>query len=297
MFVQLALLFLLFYSNSTENVVHFRPTHAPQALVLCLEKYFQNFFNSNPDTLRSLLLLRRPVIETELEEYFYSIVSESSEWKSVLWNIDCLETDVAEELSQNLNSVIFLTTQDLSDHDFIKRILDLNTFMHVILTDTEELDTFEFDRAINSVFHYFQSNINVIALRKNENANAHEKSLIWKMLKFKRQNCSWSNFEAVTFEECFTSGTNVYFEDKTITNVTSKECPIYVSGINNIPYAYYDKAIGFYKGIDYNLVKFIANRLNKDLEFYYMNDSEFSEFSKALLVPTDSRRVPILRLV
>lgn len=291
MLLQVTLLFLLFYSNSTEKVVLFKPTHTPEALVLCLQKYFQDFFNSNPDTPRSMTLLRRPVIKTELEEYLYATVIQSSEWKCIVWNIDHLEAAIAEKLSQNSNIVILLTVQDLGDPEFIKRILYLNTFTHVILIETEELHEFEFNKTVSSVFHYFQASINVLALRKNENGS------FWKMLKFRRQNCSWSNFEAVTFKECYTLGMNVYFESKKITSFTSNECPIYVSGINNNPYSYYNEVKGFYKGIDYNLVKFIANRLNKELEFYYMNDSEFSEFSQSLLVPTDFYRVPILRLV
>lgn len=294
MLLQITLVFVLFNFSDAKLALNSQPPNYPQSSALCLQKYFEIYFNSNSDMPRYLTLIHRPAaIDEELEENFYAKSNENIEWKIVVWRVDELLRNITEELNQSLNSVIFLRLQDLSDLSSFKNIRSsLNTFIHIILTGSEELDDSEFNEAIRILMNYFESKTNIITLRKNK-----ENSFIWKMLKFIRQNCSWTSFEAVTFEECSISGNISDIEYKSIKDAESKECSIYVSGINQNPYTYYDRIKGFYKGIDYHLVRFIAHRLNKPLEFYYMNGSEFENFSAALLSQTEFQRLPILRLV
>lgn len=118
--------------------------------------------------------------------------------------------------------------------------------------------------SIDGIFLKFKANMrnNVIVIAKIAMNR-------WHFHRFNEFGCSENSAKSVeVFAECDESDSSenlTYFSNHTKLN--GKKCPLTVAATKYEPFTYYDESKGFYKGIDYFLVKAIAQQLQIDVNF------------------------------
>lgn len=116
---------------------------------------------------------------------------------------------------------------------------------------------------ITLVFSKFEEPVrsNVIVIAKIGNA-------LWHFYRFIEFGCTKKSAESVVnFAECDEMESENLKYLKTSTKFNGKKCPIIVAATTFEPFTYYDDSRGFYKGIEYSLVKTIARQLQIDVKF------------------------------
>lgn len=151
-----------------------------------------------------------------------------------------------------VDSNVLITVSVANFRDFASGFTMGNAY--VILTDEDPSP-----ETISGIFFRFQVKVrgNVVIMGKSTASRWH----LYRFSEFQYANSSANPVQV--FAECANSHLTHLLNDSS----RERKWPLTIAVKKYEPFAYYDASVGFHKGIDYSLVKSIAERLELDVHF------------------------------
>lgn len=171
------------------------------------------------------------------------------------WSITILKnTNTISAQETHPGTDIIITT---SVATFSRTPIELTTGRaHVILSD--ERPTID---AVSLVYSKFDKTLrsNVIIIAKVGKA-------MWHFYRFYGFDCTINSAgSVVAFAECDKNESRNLTYSRMPTKIVATKCPVIIAAMEFQPFTYFDESRRFYKGIDYFLVKNIAQKLRIDV--------------------------------
>lgn len=249
--------------------------------VNCIITYLESVLHSQNTKNRMIYGIANLIEMDEIEQQFFKTVNEHSNWLVQILSVNNeSNSDIVENTRDFLKSerniknfVCFISA--MTAKQVLKQLYGLvskKDFVHIILTANEVAS--EMNRVVKLIFVYFKNNANIIT----QNQNGSE----WHVISNRNHNCpeGMRNFEIIANYSC-----NKVSCSSSWTNEPYR--PLKVGSINWEPFMYYDKSMGFYKGIDYFLTKTIAEYLNISITFVSYDLSEYPEINDTVEIYDD----------
>lgn len=256
----------LVYSSPLDHIQH--ESNNNEA-IKCIDSYFQ--FNFQTRTMPQIYIVQEPnAYQTQMEKQFYKFSNIIIDNPITIIDFNAENTTRIPNENVKKIFIIFLSVDDMKTLLNFRMTNNPNSFLYVMISDAENLNEGEkmiqLEKIFRGIFKRYGATV-MIMLRMNGDNND---KLIWKVFKYLPMDCSKSLFVVTEMGACKTNENSTLF----LTMLTTDDCPIRVAGINNSPFAYYDEKNGFSNGIDYHLVRVLCEKLQKSIEFHFINSKK-----------------------
>lgn len=222
----------------------------------CFEQHFRLDFKDM--SIARFNLIQKPYLHrTRVEQFFLEKSNEDFLNPITLTTMEKLDY-------QWKNYLIFLTSKDFESlkMSLIPNVHD-NSFLYV---SYEQRNTSVTPEDILSIFTpSFDQNIVIMMTPPYSSSDSIE----WNAFRVVLHKC-WNvkEYRMIRLSQCRGADKFIIFPLRS-TNTAS--CPVQVAGILNPPFTYHDESLGFYKGIDYNLIRLLSERLQVPINITFVD--------------------------
>lgn len=173
------------------------------------------------------------------------------------------------------NYLIFLSSEELADlKDIVIPNVHDESFLYIFYQQSDV------NVSLSNIYSIFTPSFeqNIVLIATSQNSSGYE----WNAFRVVLVKCmnSFKKYEMVTVSEC----RHNRFKHFPLSPRNTVECPIQVAGIHNPPFTYCDEIRGFYSGVEYYLVRLISERLQKPINFTYINLTTAAVLSNELFL-------------
>lgn len=232
--------------------------------IICVQKYFDEMSKAR------LYLIRESSLQQSRSEQIF-LWNSNKQFSSVI-----TLTTFAAANDQFENYLIFLTSKDFESLKIATiPVAHENSFLYIFYEQDDSRIRVE---DILSIFTpSFDQNIVIMTSSSNPTGHTFRLSAYRIVL----HKC-W-NFKQYRMIEVGQCEGGEKFTRLPMRSTNNAACPLQVAGILNPPFTYHDEAIGFYRGIDYDLIRLISNRLDIPINITFVDFKMGALIQKELL--------------
>lgn len=182
------------------------------------------------------------------------------------WSVTTV-TGLSSEGARHGSDILFATSvADIAKADF-ESIQLTDGRIYILLVEAEQSTTIITDVFSKfNAYPYMRSKVFVVA------NSGH----VWRFYSFGEISCTEKNARIVeAIAQCDANGKWSHLRNNTQSN--ERHCPLIVAAAKLEPFSYYDESRRLFKGIDYQLVKTVAEHLRHDVSFV-VADVESTKF-------------------
>lgn len=241
----------------------------------CVIEYLHKHFDVRKSTGKTIYILISTTAEIGFfeEQFFSEFNGNLIDWSIQIVDLhkpmldDFADTILRDQIVTR-NFVWFYTGKfDFND----EMVTNYNNYDYLHIISATEIMSHEMTILFRDLYQYFGKNINLLVWRSEGK---------WTLFtyEFWRQDCYRQSkieiredYKLMIPNRCDRINLSEF-------NVNHNEtCLLKVASINWPPFMYFDDYHGFYKGIEYFMVQAIATKLNMNVEYRYINTTEYYE--------------------
>lgn len=226
--------------------------------LFCIREYFGHHFHQMSKVRFNII--QDPLFHRSLTEQ--NFIREAND--RFHYPLKLISLNVIAELKKNY--LIFLSSKDLAN---LKNVslpeMHEDSFLYIFLLATDA------NVSLSDVYSAFTPSFdqNIVLMTASVRSSSTDRLFKWNAYRILWLKCNNSReFKIVKVGECFGDNDFHAFPLKPVNNAS---CPIQVAAISNPPLSLYDPKRGFYSGIEYQLLRVVANRMQTSIKFVYIN--------------------------